>query len=393
VCKAKKDGGLGVRDIRIVNVSLLTKWRWKLLQCEPTLWKEVIVAKYGADSLSNVIYNGIPGARIASSWWKDICALEDFVVSKKWLSEVIARRVNNGVSTSFCSHMWLGELSLAEAFPRLFSLSVQKEASIAELVDVTGEEIGWNFMWRRSLFSWEEDLLHRLQQSLVLTRLSMDADLWFWKPVSDGVFIVKSTYSLLFQEAYSEVEIGENVNRVFQQLWKSPAPSKLIAFSWQLIHNRIPTRDNLARRSIIRGDDSRVCVLCSNVGESSSHLFLHCDVAYGVWAAIFRWLGIIIIMPPSLPIMFEYLSSFAKNKKVRNGFRLVWHTTLWLIWKGRNDVIFNNSVKTASDCVEENKVLTWKWSVHKLKISPCLYYEWIWDPGICFIQFFLLLAL
>jgi hypothetical protein len=102
VCKAKKDGGLGVRDIRIVNVSLLTKWRWKLLQSEPALWKEVIVAKYGVDSLSNVIYNGIPGARIASSWWKDICALEDFVVSKKWLSEVIARRVNNGVSTSFC---------------------------------------------------------------------------------------------------------------------------------------------------------------------------------------------------------------------------------------------------------------------------------------------------
>jgi hypothetical protein len=89
-------------------------------------------------------------------------------------------------------------------------------------------------------------------------------------------------------------------------------------------------------------------------------------------------------MPPSIPILFEYMSSFAKSKKDRNGLMLVWHTTLWLIWKARNDVIFNNLVKAAPECVEEIKVLSWKWSVHKLKISPCLYYEWIWDPGICF---------
>jgi hypothetical protein len=89
-------------------------------------------------------------------------------------------------------------------------------------------------------------------------------------------------------------------------------------------------------------------------------------------------------MPPSIPILFEYMSSFAKSKKDRNGLMLVWHTTLWLIWKARNDVIFNNLVKAAPECVEEIKVLSWKWSVHKLKISTCLYYEWIWDPGICF---------
>ncbi|MCH86251.1 ribonuclease H protein [Trifolium medium] len=31
VCKPKNKGGLGVRDARIVNLSLLTKWRWRLL--------------------------------------------------------------------------------------------------------------------------------------------------------------------------------------------------------------------------------------------------------------------------------------------------------------------------------------------------------------------------
>jgi hypothetical protein len=32
VCKEKSQGGLGVRDVRLVNLSLLSKWRWRLLQ-------------------------------------------------------------------------------------------------------------------------------------------------------------------------------------------------------------------------------------------------------------------------------------------------------------------------------------------------------------------------
>jgi hypothetical protein len=355
VCREKKDGGLGVRDIRIVNVSLLAKWRWRLLQSEPALWKEVIVVKYRAGVLTNVVFNGIPGARFASSWWKDICSLENYVDSKNWLSEAIVRKVNDGATTSFWSHVWHESVSTAVAFLRLFSLSVQKEATIADMVVVTDDQIGWGFMWRQRLFRWEEDLLGRLITSLAQVVLSMGADVWIWKPDVVGVFSVKSSYDLLCKEEFAEVEDAQNVNKVFSQIWKSPAPSKLIAFSWQLIHNRIPTRDILARCGIIRGDNSRVCVMCANSLESSRHLFLHCDFASRVWTDIFRWLGVIIIMSSSLPILLHYLLGFAKTKKTRKGYMLVWHTALWLIWRLRNEVIFNNSAKVV---VEEIKLLS-----------------------------------
>lgn len=53
VCQQKRNGGLGVKNVRVMNVSLLAKWRWRLLDGEMTLWKEVIREKYGSsvDSL------------------------------------------------------------------------------------------------------------------------------------------------------------------------------------------------------------------------------------------------------------------------------------------------------------------------------------------------------
>jgi hypothetical protein len=270
------------------------------------------------------------------------------------------------------------------AFPRLFSLSVQKEALISDVV-VTGEDIiVWNLNWRRGLFVWEDSLVTRLRALLSQVKLSTGTDVWWWKVDPEGVFLVKSAYSLLLAELSDMVDSGGRVNPVFDFIWKSPAPSKLIAFSWQLIHNRIPTKDNLARRGILGGVTHGNCVMCSGMLETANHLFLHCDYAFSIWLEVFRWLGVTVVMPTDLSMLFEYFIGLARSKKSRKGFMLVWHTTLWLIWRSRNDVIFNNKLKSATDCVEDIKVLSWKWSAHKLKILPCLFYEWVWDPGDCF---------
>jgi len=47
VCQPRTKGGLGVRDLKLANVSLLAKWRWRLLDGERSLWKEVLEDKYG----------------------------------------------------------------------------------------------------------------------------------------------------------------------------------------------------------------------------------------------------------------------------------------------------------------------------------------------------------
>jgi hypothetical protein len=38
ICKSKKKGGLGIKNLRKINVSLLVKWWWKL-EKEDGLWQ------------------------------------------------------------------------------------------------------------------------------------------------------------------------------------------------------------------------------------------------------------------------------------------------------------------------------------------------------------------
>ena len=43
----KQEGGLGIRDLTILNEALLGKWSWRFASERDPLWKWVIVGKYG----------------------------------------------------------------------------------------------------------------------------------------------------------------------------------------------------------------------------------------------------------------------------------------------------------------------------------------------------------
>jgi hypothetical protein len=166
VCKAKNKGGLGVRDVRLVNLSLLTKWRWRILQSGRPLWKEVLVANYGDHILHRVDWSDFRTPTYVSHWWKDICALEKVVESKNWFVESVPRKLSNGNSSYYWISPWIGEVPLSVAFPRLFSLSNQKNNMVIDFRDIHRETSGWSFSWRRELFQWESDLIVRLREVL-----------------------------------------------------------------------------------------------------------------------------------------------------------------------------------------------------------------------------------
>lgn len=95
VCQTHDNGGLEVKDVRVMNLILLAKWRWRLIQSDQSLWKGVFICKYG--TRINLLLRGNDNwPSNASRWWKDLVTLEDSLGSN-WFNREVGRKVENGL--------------------------------------------------------------------------------------------------------------------------------------------------------------------------------------------------------------------------------------------------------------------------------------------------------
>lgn len=199
-------------------------------------------------------------------------------------------------------------------------------------------------------------------------RLCSQSDVWRWNLEEDGAFTVESAYNNLEGLVLGEVLWSEEEKWVFEKLWKNPAPSKVVAFTWKAFLNRIPSKVNLAVRNILDPGEPLTCVLCNRIDESALHLLLHCEVASVVWLRLMRWLDRFFILPPNLFIHWECWNGGESNKNVRKGLGLIWLATIWTLWKTRNDMIFNDDNFAVDVIVERVKVLAWRWILSRMNI-------------------------
>jgi hypothetical protein len=110
--------------------------------------------------------------------------------------------------------------------------------------------------------------------------------------------------------------------------------------------------------------------------ETPLHLFLPCNVVDKVWKRVLKWLEFNFITPSNLFVHLECWSEEVKKRKIRKGMWLIWHASIRVIWRARNDKLLKNCVKEIDELVEEIKVLSRHWSLTRLKIASCLFYEW-----------------
>ncbi|XP_058733030.1 uncharacterized protein LOC131604618 [Vicia villosa] len=262
-------------------------------------------------------------------------------------------QLSSGDGIFFWFNKWAGDFTLKDRFPALFMLSSNQEAVEAiELIEVlsTAKPHG------------------------------ADKDKVKWGSSQDGVFSVKSCYSL-FRDRGLEDVITSDTQMALEMIWETNISSKLKVFGWRVILNRLPSKDQLVKRGIITTDEDKICALYSVDFEDLDHLLFRCSFSQNVWSNIHMWLGLENMgqhVGVNNLLRFEQaLKGKIKTKKIC----LIWLATTWAIWNARNKLIFQEEGIVLDDVIWNIKTVAWIWHAIGNRGSRCtILYNWLHSP-------------
>jgi hypothetical protein len=92
-----------------------------------------------------------------------------------------------------------------------------------------------------------------------------------------------------------------------------------------------------------------------------------------IWLEIYKWFDLVEVFPDTVGAMFlSFFGAFKVAKKRHMGIVMLWQAVIWVIWRGRNDVIFAQKSHAVIEPVEKIKYMSWEWLLAKKSCSPCL---------------------
>ena len=81
ICQLKKAGGLEVKDLRKMNISLLCKWWWKL-EHEQGLWQDIVKKKYLKKHCMSLLKKSPKNSLV----WNQLISVKDLCTSGRKIS-------------------------------------------------------------------------------------------------------------------------------------------------------------------------------------------------------------------------------------------------------------------------------------------------------------------
>jgi len=206
-------------------------------------------------------------------------------------------------------------------------------------------------LWRRRLFAWEEESVREcsiLLHNIVLQDNVHDTWRWLLDPIHG--YSVRESYWYITNS-------GDMVDRnLVDDVWHWHVPSKVSMFVWRLLRNRVPTKDNLAHRGVLPTTDT-TCVAGCGITETTQHLFLQCNISNELWSQVWKWLGIFSVHPGELGHHFiQFTKMTGMPSFTHLYFRIIWFVTVWVIWKERNNQVFQHNAKITFHLIEKVKL-------------------------------------
>ena len=287
-----------------------------------------------------------PQKHYFSPWWADLRAINQHQ-SMTVASNQICWKVGRGDQILFWEDSWVDEgIPLKDQFPELYRISSQRNHKVADVGSFSENGWDWNLSWRRYLFDNEMEIASKFIDQISAIRLNTNLkDTWVWRAEANGIFSTKYAYQVIKAEQPYE---GQHLG--FHQLWEIKIPSRALSFAWRLLWDRLPTKDNLAKRQI--QIDSDLCPFCHSQPESASHLFFTCVKVLPLWWEFFSWVKEVRVI--HCRPMNNFLQHYSTAGSMASNRR-------WKIWKLRNEMIFHNQSFDISKLADSTLFLMWTW--------------------------------
>ena len=332
VTSSKEEGGLGIRDLEMLNDAMLCKQWWKLINGFAPVWGDLVFNNYyRRRKICSEAHGRIERC---SFFWNSVLKMKGIFNSfAQWLP-------GDGNRILFWHCDW-GSGILKHIFPSAFRAATNKEDT---LKDATHELHDRSRAWNLS-FNWEiigDDTLKEIYEMSTKILPPMfstegpEGDKVTWKIQDNGQFNVNGLYICLNMRGIAHKQ-SKKIGTM------KLIPPKVKFFLWLLSLNRLPTRDNLIAR-LMRVDEQ--CVLCGNP-ESAEHLFTGCIPAVLIWYNCF-----------TTPIPLNLEEAWAIKREEFSW----WVAFCWIIWNARNKLIFDKISPCLQQLVRDIKFLAEDWN-------------------------------
>ncbi|XP_022019342.1 uncharacterized protein LOC110919377 [Helianthus annuus] len=223
------------------------------------------------------------------------------------------------------------------------------------------------FLWiRLPSVAAEISELNILSDAIVRYEFGLGADKWAWILDSSGSFSVSSvkekTHRLMFSDLRLDFE------------WNNWFPIKVNFLVWRLIQDKLPTKAALNRRNVIIEDNR--CKMCGDEEESALHLFASCRIAEQIWEFITRWCRIKQVLVLELKDLANIHKCNRGSHRWKKTVNLVTQATIWVIWRSRNEAVFEGKQPYVNRMKEEIKMFGYMWLKSRVKNANISWENW-----------------
>ncbi|KAJ0450527.1 putative RNA-directed DNA polymerase [Helianthus annuus] len=357
-------GGLGIRKLGLVNSALLFKWAWRYKAEGNSLWAKVVSAIH-SHSRS---WEFLPvNSSLGGVWGNIVKVVNKPIVGSQRFRQFMLGEIGDGRKVAFWLDPWLKKDPLRFCFPNLFDLEIEKNCCVRDRLFSPFSNPSAAWRWKKPpddsivLAEWAA-----LCCCLRDVTLSDARDKWKWLPDDSFSFSVSSAYELLrSKEVSSSMLVWE---------WCRWVPIKCNVFAWRAVRERLPTKVELSKRNIQVGAVS--CPLCESGDETALHLFTACGFATAVWAKVCLWCKVPFLVAFSFKDILEAhrFNGLKGNKSL--AFQGIVLIACWLIWKARNELVFNGSKPNPDEVFCSIKSVGFLWFKNRAKCIDISWSDW-----------------